>query len=402
MKTKNYLHLSAVAMAAILTASCGTKKFAMYSPEETNLQSLTKVTDNENNKFEYPYGGDNAKDLFFVVLDKRGFSNIYRKENPIAAAMSPKTDGRNYFSTPTYCPTTNQLAYAGYQEGAFTRDIYMVNVAQSSAIRRITNTPSENEYHPCLSADGHFIVYGKRIAGGSARDNQIWKQDLQTESPTLLCQGMMPSLSHDNRYIAFVRMTADGENTCLMMMDVNGMNQTELTDAKMGVVGMPRFSPDDRQIVFACKKKDKKDVDLYVINRDGTGLTQLTFNKSYDADPYWANDGNIYFSSDRGGKVDNFQIWRFRYGNAMQHSYSPAAPVAAPTAPATTYTPAPATTYTPAPTTTYSGTYHTVKDGESITDIARKYNITVREVVKWNNLNTMTITPGMKLKVSAQ
>jgi LysM repeat protein len=43
-----------------------------------------------------------------------------------------------------------------------------------------------------------------------------------------------------------------------------------------------------------------------------------------------------------------------------------------------------------------------VQDGETITNIAKRYGITVRDVVKWNNLTTMTITTGMKLKVSAQ
>jgi len=48
------------------------------------------------------------------------------------------------------------------------------------------------------------------------------------------------------------------------------------------------------------------------------------------------------------------------------------------------------------------GKTHTVQNGETITDIARRYGVTVRDVVKWNSLTTMTITPGMKLKVSAQ
>ena len=63
--------------------------------------------------------------------------------------------------------------------------------------------------------------------------------------------------------------------------------------------------------------------------------------------------------------------------------------------------PNPAPTPTQGTVNTYRGTYHTVAEGETITDIARRYGITVRDVVKWNELKTMTITPGMKLKVSA-
>ena len=330
MKKNVLISYSALAMVAFLTVGCGAKRFAMYSPEETNLQSLNKITDNEDNKFGCPFGGDRGQNLFFAVRDKRGSSNIYRKDNPIAAAMSPKTEGRNFNTAPTFCAATNLLAYAGRQEGAFLSDIYMLDITQGAAIRRVTNTPSEIELHPCLSADGSSIVYEKRLAGAGIRDAQVWRQDLRTESPTLLCQGMMPSFSHDNRYIVFVRCTADGENTCLV-------------------------------------------------------------NKSYDAEPYWANDGYIYFSSDRGGLSNNFQIWRFQYGRRHAYSQSYTAPAPAVEQPMSYPN-----------QNVYTGIYHTVKSGETITEIARRYNISVRDVVKWNKLTTMTITEGMKLKVSAQ
>lgn len=392
MSKRNLLKMSAIAFVGLIVSSCGAKRFAMYSPEETNLQSLNKITDNEDNKFDSPYGGDFGKNLFFAVRDKRGRSNIYRKENPVSAAMSPKTDGMNINTSPSYCPASGQIAYAGRQEGAFVNDIFMMDASQGSAIRRVTNTPSEAEFFPCLSADGLSIVYEKCFIGGVLRDAQIWRQDLRTESSTLLCQGRMPSFSHDGSSIVFVRFTSDGNNTCLVVMDSNGQNQTELTDAKMGLVGMPRFSPDDRQIVFQCKKKDKKDIDLYVINRDGTGLMQLTFNKSHDAEPYWANDGFIYFSSDRGGRPDNFQIWRFKYGNGYN-------PTSIRTSSSTSNEKG---QVVQKPSDEQKWIYHTVQNGETITDIARRYGVTVKDIVRWNSLTTMTITLGMKLKVSAQ
>lgn len=390
MNKNVFLSILSIILLTMLTG-CGSKKYAMYSPEEVNLQSLSRITDNEDNKFDAPFGGDNGRELYFAVRDKRGSSNIYRKENPLSAAMSPKTNGRNINSSPSYSPAINQVAYAGRQEGAFVNDIFMIDATQGAAIRRVTNTPSEVESHPCLSYDGKTIIYQRVFVGGSAKDSQIWRQDLRTESPTLLSQGLMPSISHDGRSIVFVRYTPDGYNTCLVTMNANGQNQTELTDAKMGVVSNPRFSPNDRQIVFQCKKKDKRDYDLYVINIDGTNLTQLTFNKSYDAEPYWANDGNIYFSSDRGGRKNNFQIWRFQMAN-------------------TTSTPAPFTpqaytseTYSsessipePAPITQI----HTVAQGETITQIAQRYGVTVRDIVKWNNLTTMTLRSGQRLRVS--
>ena len=378
--------LLVMAGVALVLSGCGTKKYAMYSPEESNLQSLNRITDNEDNKFNSPFGGDDGKDLFYSVLDKKGSINIYHKSNPISNAMSPKTNGRNVNLNPTYSALIKQIAYSGRQDGAFVNDIFMMDVEQGVAIRRLTNTPNEIETHPCLSYDGKTIVYEKCYVDGRMKDIQIWRQDLQTESPTLLCQGLNPSFSHDGKNIVFVRFTPDGNNTCLVVMDVYGQNQTELTDAKMGLVENPRFSPDDKQIVFQCNKKDKRDIDLYVINRDGTGLTQLTFNKSYDAQPYWANDGFIYFSSDRGGKANNFQIWRFKYGNGSTNYKR--------------FTPANSSTNV-APSSDQD-IYHEVKTGETITQIAQRYGITVRDLVKLNGLQSMTLTQGMKLKINSK
>ena len=45
MKKNVLISYSALAMVAFLTVGCGAKRFAMYSPEETNLQSLNKITD---------------------------------------------------------------------------------------------------------------------------------------------------------------------------------------------------------------------------------------------------------------------------------------------------------------------------------------------------------------------
>ena len=75
----------------------------------------------------------------------------------------------------------------------------------------------------------------------------------------------------------------------------------------------PCWSPDGSKIIFqSANKNQKDDADLFVINVDGNNLTQLTVNKSWDMMPYWTKDGYIYFSSDRGNKKGNYQIWRFR------------------------------------------------------------------------------------------
>lgn len=110
-----------------------------------------------------------------------------------------------------------------------------------------------------------------------------------------------------------VKYSSDAKSTSIWIMNIDGSEQVQLTDAKKGLALNPRWSPDGTRLVFQSSKKDKKDADLYVIDVDGNNLTQLTINKSYDGQPYWTTDGYIYFVSDRGNNVGNYQIWRFKY-----------------------------------------------------------------------------------------
>ena len=46
-------------------------------------------------------------------------------------------------------------------------------------------------------------------------------------------------------------------------------------------------------------------------------------------------------------------------------------------------------------------TFHTVKNGESLWVIARKYNVGVADIRKWNGLTGKLIHPGDKLVVQS-
>lgn len=371
MKTNKNLVVTCLSFSVVLATGCHqplpvpvTILHETYAPGE-NLSALTKITESEY-KCDFPAGGDNGKNLFFSVHTQGdSYVNIYKKESANNASMNEKTSGKNKNVAPSYCAATDMLAFAGRFEGASFRDIYMMNATQGSALIQVTSTPNDEENYPCLSRDGKKIVFEKVNGYGKYGDAQIWIKDLKTNETSLLGTGRMPSFSPDGRTIAYVRYASDGETMCLWLMDANGGNNIQVTNINMGSVSHPRFSPDGSQLVFQCRKPDKGDYDLYVIERNGNNPTQLTINKSYDGEPYWSTDGNIYFTSDRGSKDNHYQIWRFKYGKEETKA-----------------------------------DVHIVAQGETITQIAQKYNVTVKDLVKWNRLQTMTLLPGTRLKVS--
>ena len=75
---------------------------------------------------------------------------------------------------------------------------------------------------------------------------------------------------------------------------------------KVKFVGSETISHDGSKVVFTVNSSDlkeqKSNTDLYMMNSDGTGLVQLTYDESADFNPIWApDDKGIYFVSYRGG-----------------------------------------------------------------------------------------------------
>jgi serine/threonine protein kinase/Tol biopolymer transport system component len=95
----------------------------------------------------------------------------------------------------------------------------------------------------------------------------------------------------------------------LYLVNTDGTSLTQLTDIEAGAC-QPSWSPDGMQLVFIspCGGRGEffetiyNESSLYVINADGTGLKQLTPAPGSDFDPAWSPDGEqIAFTSVRDG-----------------------------------------------------------------------------------------------------
>jgi Tol biopolymer transport system component len=84
-----------------------------------------------------------------------------------------------------------------------------------------------------------------------------------------------------------------------MNRDGSGLQQV----TKNGAANFaPYFTPDGRQIVFASNAADPRgrNFDVYLVNVDGTGLEQVTFNETFDGFPMFSPDGTkVVFASNR-------------------------------------------------------------------------------------------------------
>jgi TolB protein len=92
----------------------------------------------------------------------------------------------------------------------------------------------------------------------------------------------------------------------LYVMNRDGSNLRQMTHLG-GANFAPAWTPDGKRIIFASSARDPRgrNFSVYLVNLDGSGLEQVTFNDGFDGFPMFSPDGKkLVFESSRHGKVE--------------------------------------------------------------------------------------------------
>ncbi|HNS31713.1 MAG TPA: hypothetical protein PKN36_01905 [bacterium] len=171
-----------------------------------------------------------------------------------------------------------------------------------------TPAASERDWIPCWgvnpwSYDGQWVVYQSRIGTDIYQNSEIciikadgtnWQR--LTNNATCDSHG---NFTPDGTKIVFQRYDLSDDEACVWIMDVDGSNQQNLTEAHGGAVTggceqKPIVSPDGTRIAFrTC------DEDIWVMNIDGSNPVKVTGDLWNCSKHSWSPDSQwILFSAD--------------------------------------------------------------------------------------------------------
>jgi TolB protein len=224
------------------------------------------------------------------------------------------TADTNRSDHPAWLPDGSSYVYASDSPGAWSL-VRALTAAPNAAVGVIASGEiAPNVSFPSVAPDARRVTFCTRLRGQWT----VAVINIDGSHLTLLGEGSQPSWSPDGSRIAFSRQV--GEHVQLFIVNPDtGSDLVQLSSGEWDNE-FPSWSPDGQYIVFASTRGWKKETDeskrtnLFVVNRDGTGLVQLTAGSSFARSPNWSRDGWIYFASDQAG---NFDIWRLKPVGAL-------------------------------------------------------------------------------------
>jgi Tol biopolymer transport system component len=281
------------------TVSCGTMKTGRFgrdllvgAHDELYLLSadgsrFVQLTNNADGEFHPTFSPDGRKIAFasiHYVVDIPGpFGSSHWESNVFT--MNPDGSGRTQLTDgfrdegPAWSPDGSRLVFIGTARGG-TSHVFVMN-ADGSGLTSLVDLGGSSPY---LSHVPAWSPEGSRIAYSGPGGIFVINPDGSNETRLTDGADVGAAWSPDGTRIAFVRYEGIGQGDAVYVMNADGSGLTRVASDTAGGQQAVSWSPDGTKIAFELGGK------VYLANRDGTGLAQLTFGWHAYA-PIWSPDG---------------------------------------------------------------------------------------------------------------
>jgi len=261
---------------------------------------------------DYPIvSPDGRKIAFTVTAWGSSYQRSYMPLPRLHVIMADGSSGLPLFcmGSPTWAPNATMIAYSDCYFSE--RNIHVSN-ADGSGQTTITNS-AQLDWDPMWSPDGTKIVFcSSPPFPADWREGDIWVIGADGTGPMKLTDypagGWAPAWSPDGTKIAFVS-NRDG-NDEIYVMNADGTGQTNLSnnpdaDGGVGQTLRPAWSPDGSKILFQSRWWAGG---VYVMNADGTNPVLMPNSGFTVTDSWsWSPNGSKFVFEPRGTGMGD--IW---------------------------------------------------------------------------------------------
>jgi hypothetical protein len=289
------------------------------SPNVKSVTRITNMTDTSAQVGTIAISSDGEYLAYSIYAGayEKATSNIWKMKIG-NLAQTRITFGTKADLFPSFSGNNDYLYFSSNRNSPNTQ-IWRTAINGGGGLTKIS-TSENDDYFASVNRSGKTIVFNSKPMDGG--DPEVWTINADGNLPTQLREGGFPVISPDGQKILFTR--PDKSNLAIVgnaqfyplqiwMMDIDGANETLLTQNTLYNCYQPSWSPFGDWVVYVSDEGlDTKGVgnnDIWAMKADGSEKTQLTTNGSWDDCPIWSRDDMIYFRSNRGG---NWNIWRFK------------------------------------------------------------------------------------------
>lgn len=263
----------------------------IYDTQTKKTSLLLKGSVSRRGEHDAVTSPDNSKIIFNTYRFNGWKLGVGDFHDGAISNVKKLTNRSNYEYNPKYSPNGLKVAYQEYNWGTGDSDIFITDKNGNNAIHFIKSKGPD--HCPDWTNDNKSIVFASAKEDNFNIFIKLINDNISKKLTENSGDNFAPSVSKISNKIAFLSSKSRKIELCVMDIDGNNLKnltpnlKTDTFKSEGYWAYKTSWSPDGKQIVFSVLING--DFELFIVNNDGTGLTQITDNSDTDITPFWMN-----------------------------------------------------------------------------------------------------------------